>query len=168
VHYSRIVAIVGVIISAVGLFLTSASSTAGDLLKDLSAAAEGIPSGFDSVWTAIYDDKAWAGILLALALLAILAVSVMPPLKAAFGKTIAMAVVAFGVVVIVIGGIATLDAMDSASELQDGFAQLFAGGLIPEAFTVSIGIGWVLLIVGGGVAAVAGVLSLMADSGDAA
>jgi hypothetical protein len=70
-----------------------------------------------------------------------------------------------GVVVIVIGGIATLDAMDKASSLQDAFAAMFAGGLIPEAFTVSIGLGWVLLIVGGGVAAIGGVLSVMANPG---
>jgi hypothetical protein len=168
VHYGRIVAIVGVIVSAVGLFLKSASSGAEAIMDQLHAANEAIPAGFDTVWTAIYDDKSWAAILLAAVLVAIVIWSLLPPVKAVLSRIGGMGVTVLGVIVIVIGGIATLDALDQASDLQDAFAMMFAGGLIPEAYTVSIGLGWVLLIVGGGVAAVGGVLSIMANPGGGA
>lgn len=164
-HYGRIIAIVGVIVSAVGLFLKSASSGAEAMLEQLNAAEAAIPAGFDNVWTSIYDDKAWAAILLAIVLIGIVVLSLMPPVRMALARSGGLFLTILGVVVIVIGGIATLDAMDKASNLQDAFAAMFAGGLIPEAFTVSIGLGWVLLIVGGGVAAIGGVLSVMANPG---
>jgi hypothetical protein len=167
VLYGRIVAIVGVIVSAVGLFLKSASSGAEALMEQLNAANDAIPAGFDNVWTAIYDDKSWAAILLAAVLVVIVIWSFLPPIAAALSRIGGMGVTVLGVIVIVIGGIATLDAMNQASDLQDAFAMMFAGGLIPEAYSVSIGLGWVLLIVGGGVAAVGGVLSLMANQGGA-
>lgn len=167
VHYGRIIAIVGVVLAAVGLFLKSASSGAEALMGDLNAATDGaIPAGFDSVWTSIYDDKAWAAILLAVVLVGILVFSLMPPIKEPLARSGGLFLTILGVVVIVIGGIATLDALDSASELQDAFAGMATAGQIPEAFTVSIGMGWVLLIVGGGVSAVGGILNVMANQGD--
>lgn len=165
VHYGRIVAIVGVVVSVVGLFLKSASSGAEVVMEQLNAAQDAIPAGFDNVWTAIYDDKSWAAILLAVVLVGIVVLSLMPPVRAALARSSGLFLTILGVVVIVIGGIATLDAMDSASNLQDAFGVLFEGGLIPEAYTVSIGIGWVLLLVGGGIAAVGGILSVMANPG---
>ena len=41
-----------------------------------------------------------------------------------------------------------LDAGDEAEILQGGFAQAAAGGMIPEAYTVGTGIGFLILIVG--------------------
>lgn len=137
-------------------------------MEQLNAAESAIPASFDNVWTSIYDDKSWAAILLAVVLVLILVVSLLPPVRAALSRVNGLILTVLGVVALVIGGVATLDAMDSASDLQDAFAQMAAGGLIPEAFTVSIGMGWVLLIVGGGIAAVGGILNVMANQGDAA
>lgn len=137
------------------------------MMGDLNAATEGaIPAGFDNVWTSIYDDKSWAAILLAIVLVLIIVVSVLPPVKDALSRVNGLILTVLGVVALVIGGVATLDAMGSASDLQDAFAGMAAAGQIPEAFTVSIGMGWVLLIVGGGIAAVGGILNVMANQGE--
>ena len=66
-----LVALVGVVLAIVGLVMTSASSDApAEVLGQLNAATGGaIPAEFDSVWGAIYDEMAAAGIVLGLALL---------------------------------------------------------------------------------------------------
>lgn len=157
-HYGRIVALVGVVVTAVGLMLKSASSAAEAFMPDLNAATGGaIPAEFTSVWSGIYDDKAWGAILLAIALLAIVGLSFMPPMKEAWSRMQGITMLVFGVVVIAIGGVATNTALDDASALSAGLAQ----AQVPDA-TVSIGMGWTMLIVGGALAGVGGILAMIA------
>lgn len=173
-HYSRIVGLVGVVVAAIGLLMQSASSAAeeaipgGDgttFMEATSAATEGaVPSSFDNVWGAIYNEMAAAGVILALALLIIVALAFVPPMKEVPNRMYSLVLVIVGVIVIVIAGIATNTAMNDATDLQNAYAQLSAGGAIPAAFGVSISIGWVLLLVGGGVASIAGILGLMANT----
>lgn len=168
-HYGRIVAVLGVVVTAVGLFMKSASSAAEDLMPALNEATGGaIPAEFTNVWTGIYDDKSWAAIILAIALVAILGLAFVPPMKEAWSRMNGLIAVVLGVVVIVIGGVATKTALDDADSLAEGFAGLAAAGQIPEAFAVSLGVGWVLLIVGGALAAIGGVLALIARPNESA
>lgn len=172
-HYSRIVALVGVAIAAIGLFLQSASSGAeaevpggggATFMDATSAATQGaVPDSFDSVWVAIYDEVAAGGIILILALLVVVALAFVPPIKEALGRMYGFVLVIVGVIAIVIAGIATNTAMNDATDLQNAYAQMAAQGALPAAFGVSISIGWVLLLVGAGVAAIAGLLALMAN-----
>lgn len=168
-HYGRIVAVLGVVVTAVGLFLKSASSAAEDLMPALNEATGGaVPAEFTNVWTGIYDDKSWAAIVLAIALVAVLGLAFMPQLKDAWSRMNGLVAVVLGVVIIVIGGVATKSALDDADALAEAFGGLAAAGQIPEAYAVSLGIGWVLLIVGGALAAIGGVLSLMARPNESA
>ncbi|MDA2978837.1 MAG: hypothetical protein O3B42_03615 [Actinomycetota bacterium] len=153
---------------AVGLMLKSASSAAEAFMPDLNVATGGaIPAEFTNVWTGIYDDKAWGAILLAIVLLAIVGAVFMPKMNEAWSRMQGITVLVLGVLVIVIGGVATMTALDDASTLADGFAGLFAAGQIPEAWSVSIGVGWVMLIVGGAVAGIGGILTMMVRPADA-
>jgi hypothetical protein len=168
-HYGRIVAVLGVVVTAVGLFLQSASSAAEDLMPSLNEATGGaIPAEFTNVWTGIYDDKSWAAIILAIALLAVLGLVFVPQMKDAWSRMNGLVAVVLGVVIIVIGGVATKTALDDADALAEGFAGLAAAGQIPEAYSVSLGVGWVLLIVGGALAAIGGVLALIARPDESA
>jgi len=97
-----------------------------------------------------------------IALIAVLGVSLIPDIKEALSRMNGLVVSVLGVVMMIIGIIATMGALDDASDLQDAFAQMAAGGQIPEAFTVSISVGWYLLVVGGVLAAIGGVLALIA------
>jgi hypothetical protein len=157
------VALLGVVVAAVGLMLQSASSAAEALMPDLNAASGGaIPAEFTNVWTGIYDDKSWAAIILAIALVAVVGLALVPPMKEAWSRMNGLIGLVLGVVIIVIGGIATKTALDDASSLADAFAGMAAASQLPEAYTVSLGLGWVLLIIGGALAAVGGVLALIA------
>lgn len=162
VHYTRILAVLGGIVAAVALFLESATSTAGDILAQLAQANPAFPDGFDNIWTAIYDDKSWAAILLAIAIVAGVALAFSPPMRDAIAGTMGIGLLVSGVVASIIAVIAMMDAMDKASTLNDGFNAVFAGGLVPQLFEASIGVGWYLLVAGALVMALAGLLGVLA------
>ena len=173
-HYSRIVGLVGVVAAAIGLLMQSASSAAeeaipgGDgttFMQATSAATDGaVPSSFDNVWGAIYNEMAAAGVILALALLIIVALAFVPPMKEVPNQMYSLVLAIVGVIVIVIAGIATNTAMNDATDLQNAYAQMAGAGAVPAAFGVSISVGWVLLLVGGGVATAAGILGVMGNT----
>jgi hypothetical protein len=160
-QYGRITTIVGSVLAIIGLGLKSASSSAEEILPTLNAANPDFPDGFDRIFTAMWDDNAVGTAVFVIALVVALGVSFVPDIKDALSRMNALVVTVLGVVMVVIGVIATVGALDDASTLQDGLAQAFAGGLIPEAFTVSITIGWYLLPLGGALAAIGGVLALI-------
>jgi hypothetical protein len=109
------------------------------------------------------DNAAGTGIFL-IALVAVLGLSLIPEIKEALSRMNALIVTVLGVVMLVVGVIATKGALDDASALQDAFAAMAQGGQIPAAFTVSISFGWYLLPIGGALAAIGAVLQLMKRS----
>lgn len=126
------------------------------------ATAGQIPAKFSSVWSGIWDDKAWAAIVLVIALVAIIWVCFIAPTKDALSRVNGLALAVLGLIVLAIGIVAMMSAGDDAQSLADAFAAMHAQEALPEAFSVNLGIGWTLLVVGGAVAAIGGVLSLIA------
>ncbi len=164
-HYGRITTIVGAVLALVGLGLTSASSAAEDLMPALNEATAGaVPAGFDRIFTSMWDDNAAGTGIFLIALVAVLGLSLIPDVKEALSRMNALVVTVLGVVMLVVGVIATKGALDDASALQDAFAAMFEGGQIPAAFTVSISVGWYLLPIGGALAGIGAVLQLMKRS----
>lgn len=164
-HYGRIIAIVGVIVGVVGFMLKKASSAGEAVLGQLSEANPAFPSSLDeNTWSALYNDTAAAAIVFAIAMVGVLVAALMPPLDVPMKRMIALAVTVLGVVMLAIGVFATLGAMDDADALTAAFGEAAAAGAIPEAYTVSIGLGWYLLIAAGAIVAIGGVVSLMARS----
>lgn len=164
-HYGRITTVVGAVLALVGLGLTSASSAAEELMPALNEATAGaVPEGFDRIFTAMWDDNAAGTGIFLIALVAVLGLSLIPEIKEALSRMNALIVTVLGVVMLVVGVIATKGALDDASALQDAFAAMAQGGQIPEAFTVSISLGWYLLPIGGALAAIGAVLQLMKRS----
>ena len=162
-HFGRILVLIGVIGAVIGFVLTSASSAGEEALVLLNQADPASwPAGFTSTWTALYNDTAWAAIVYAIALVGALIVAFMPPLDQAMKRLYGLSAAVLGILMLVIGVVATLGANDDAEALQNGFAQAAAAGAIPDAFTVSIGFGWYLLILGGVLIAIGGVVSLIA------
>jgi hypothetical protein len=167
-HYGRIATIVGAVLAIIGLGLKSATSGAEDILSTLHAANSDFPDGFDRILTAMWNDNAAGTAIFLVALVAVLGVSFVPDIKDALSRMSSLVVTVLGFVMLVIGVIATQGALDDASDLQDALGQAFAGGLIPEAFSVSISVGWYLLPIGGAIAAVGGVLQLIARPDESA
>ncbi len=161
-HYGRILAVVGVVVGAIGLVLTSATSAGEAVLPALSQADPAFPSGFDTTWTALYNDTSWAAIVFALAALISLAIALIPPIGESMKRLYGLTAAVLGVLMLVIGIFATLGAGDRADTLQAGFAQAAQAGSIPEAYTVSIGFGWYLWSIAGALVAIGGIVSLIA------
>jgi hypothetical protein len=167
-HYGRILALVGVLIGAVGLFLKKASSEGEAALAQLSQAPDSPfpPDLNENTWSALKNDTAWAAIVFAILLVVALVVVFVPPMNQPMSKAVAGIATAAGVIMLLVGIFATLGAQDDASTLQDGFAQAAAAGALPKAFTVSIGLGWYMLAVAGLLVAIGGIASLMAKPAD--
>lgn len=166
-HYGRILAVLGVIVSVIGFVMKKASSAGEEFMPALNQATGGaVPSGLDeNTWSALYNDTAIAAIVFGLALLAVLAIAFMPPLKEAMNRTYALSATVIGVVMLVIGIFSLRGANSDASDLEGAFGLAAQGGQLPDAYTVSVGMGWYLLILGGALVAIGGVLSMMARSG---
>ena len=162
-HYGRILILIGAVGAVIGFLLTSASSAGEEALVLLNQADPASwPSGFSSTWTALYIDTAWAAIVYAIGLVGALIIAFMPPLDQAVKRLYGLAAAVLGIVMLVIGVVATLGAGDDAEALQNGFAQAAAAQAIPDAYTVSIGFGWYLLVLSALLIAIGGVVSLIA------
>lgn len=167
-HYGRILALVGVVVGAIGFVLTSATSAGDAVLPALSQADPAFPSGFDNTWTALYNDTAWAAIVFALAGLTSLAIAFIPPIDESMKRLYGLTATVLGILMLLIGIFATLGAGDRGDTLQAGFAQAAQAGLIPEAYTVSIGFGWYLWSIAGALVAIGGIVSLIARPDESA
>ena len=161
-HYSRILALGGVLIAVIGFLLQSASSAAEELMPTLNEATGGqVPDGFDNTWTALYNDTAWAAIVYALALALSVIVALIRPLPKPMARLYGLIAAVMGVLMLAIGVFAVMGALDDADTLMAAFDQLFQAGQIPEAFSVDIGFGWYLLPIGGVIVAIGGVVALI-------
>lgn len=168
-HYGRITTVVGSVLAIIGLGLTSASSDAEDLMPSLNEATAGaVPDGFDRILMAMWDKNSAGTAIFLLCLAVVLVVSLIPDIKEALSRMNGLIVAVLGVLMMIIGIIATMGALDDASDLQDAFAGMAAGGQLPEAFTVSISFGWYMLVIGGVIAAIGGVLALIARPDESA
>ena len=76
--------------------------------------------------------------------------------------------IVLGVALMVYAIVKLSEAQDDASALQDAFAQAAAGGAVPQAFTVSTGVGFTVVIIGTALVAIGGVLGLMGKSNQTA
>ena len=161
-HYGRILAVLGVVVSAIGFLLKKASSEGEAALAQLSQVNPAFPENLDeNTWSAFYNDTAWAAVVYLIAAVGVLAAALFPPLNEPMKRLIGLSVAVLGVLMLAIGVVATLGAADDADTLTAAFAQAAEAGAIPVPFTVSIGWGWYLLIVGGVLAAVGGTVSLI-------
>ncbi len=168
-HYGRITTVVGSVLAIIGFGLKSASSDAEGLMPALNAATAGaIPDGFDRVVTAMWNKGSAGTAIFLIALVAVLFVTLLPNMKEAMSRMNALVVTVLGVVLMVIGGIAASNAFSDASDLQDAFGAMAAGGQLPQAFAVTLSYGWYMLPLGGVIAAIGGVLQLIVRADESA
>ena len=161
-HYGRIIAILGVVTAVIGFLLKKASSAGEAAMAALNQANPAIPPDLDeNTWSALYNDTAWAAIVYAIAGVAALIIALVPPIKPPMPRLYGLSAAVLGVLMLVIGIFAAMGARDDADTLEAGFAQAAAAGAIPEAYTVTLGWGWFLLILAGGLVAIGGVVSLI-------
>ncbi|HSR45228.1 MAG TPA: hypothetical protein VLT15_08370 [Acidimicrobiia bacterium] len=144
-HTGRLFALTGVIIGIVGLFLKALRTDGEGLLPDLNAADPGFPESIPTIWGGL---DTWAQIALVVIIVAVVGLALYGARASAMDRNSSMTVAVLGTALLVYAVVKMLDAGDEAETLQGGFAQAAAGGMIPEAYTVGTGIGFLILIVG--------------------
>jgi hypothetical protein len=164
----RIITIVGSVIAIVAMFIKKASSEGEVALAQLSQANPAFPTDLDeNTITALYNDTNWAAIVFGAAAIVAFVVAVLPPLKDAMKRSLAITATAMGVIMLLVGIFATLGAMGDANDLQDAFNQAMTAGAIPIAFTVSIGYGWFAFVFAGALVTIGGIIPLTSKSNTA-
>lgn len=159
-HVHRMMALVGALIGIVGLFFSGLTTDGEAALPALSQASDAFPDGIPTIWGGL---ASWAQIVLVILILAVVALAVRPVRSATYDKMGAGVTAGIGVALFVYAIVKYLDASDSADTLAGGFAQAAAGG-IPgiEAWSVSAGSGFFVLIAGTLLVIAGGAMSLMA------
>lgn len=162
-HRSRLLAIVGVVVGIVGLFLTSLNTDGEDLLPALNQANPDFPDGIPTIWGGL---DAWAQVALVVLILVVLALALRPVIQEVMHRTSGVIVIVIGLALFAYAIVKWLDASDKADSLQEAFAAAAGAGAIPAAFEVSTApLGYLLLLGGTAVVALAGVLAVRsADS----
>lgn len=144
-HTGRLFALTGVVIGIIGLFLKALTTDGEGLLPNLNAADPGFPDSIPTIWGGL---DTWAQIVLVIIIIAVVGLALYGARAAAMDRNSSMTVAVLGAALLVYAVVKMLEAGDEAETLQNGFAQAAGGGLIPEAYTVGTGIGFLILIVG--------------------
>lgn len=161
-HLHRLIAIVGAVIGVMGLYFSGLTTDGEAALPALSQASDAFPDGIPTIWGGL---ASWAQIVLVILIVAVVVLAVRPPRSATYDKMGAGVTAAIGAALFAYAIVKYLDASDSATTLEGGFAQAAAGG-IPgiEAWTVAPGSGFFILMLGTILVLAAGGMSLMAKS----
>lgn len=144
-HTGRLFALTGVIIGIVGLFLKALTTDGEGLLENLNAADPGFPASIPTIWGGL---DTWAQVVLVILIIVVIALAFYGARASAMDRNSSMVTAVIGAALLTYAVVKMLEAGDEAETLQGGFAQAAAGGMIPEAYTVGTGIGFLILIVG--------------------
>lgn len=157
-HLHRLVALVGVLIGIVGLFLKSLVTEGEELLPTLSAQSDAFPDGIPTIWGGL---DVWAQWLVVVLIVIVVVLALRPPRGEPYDTTAAGITAVAGVAMLAYAIVKYVDATDKADNLAAGFQQAAGGGAIPQAFTVEPGIGFFILILGTALVGMGGIFSLV-------
>ncbi len=160
-HTGRLFALAGVVIGIIGLFLKSLSSAGESLLPALAQANPAFPDGIPTIWGGL---DTWAQWVLVVLIVVVVVLALLGVRSAAMDRNSSAVTAVIGVALLAYVIVKYLDALDSADSIQAGMAQAAAGGLIPEAYTVSVGIGFLILAVGTVLVIAGGLSGLRSES----
>ena len=144
-HLNRLMALAGVIIGIIGLFMKSLTTEGEELLPTLNAADPNFPDGIPTIWGGLDTWAQWALVVL---IIVVVVLCLRPVISQPMDRNSSMIVAVIGVALLVYAIVKFIDAGDKADNLAAAFGQAAQAGAIPVAFEVSRGIGFVVLIVG--------------------
>jgi len=144
-NVNRLIAVAGVIIGIIGLFMKSLTTAGEQFLAPLNQANPDVPGGIPTIWGGL---DTWAQVVVVIFIGTVLFLALRPPVSAAMDRNSSMVVAGIGVLLLVYSLIKFFDAGSKASDLAGLFGQLAGSGAVPEAFSVARGLGFVVLIIG--------------------
>lgn len=160
-HRYRLMALAGVIIGIIGLFMKSLTSDGEELLPTLNAANPDFPDGIPTIWGGL---DTWAQVVLVILIIVVVVICVRPDTAQALDRNSSMIVAVIGVALLAYAVVKFVDAGDKADNLAAAFGQAAEGGAIPAAFEVSRGVGFFVLIIGTVLVTFAGAMGIMGDN----
>ena len=159
-HTGRLFALAGVVIGIIGLFMKALTTDGEGLLGALSAANPAFPESIPTIWGGL---DTWAQIVLVILIIVVVALAVMGVRAMAMERSPSMITAVIGVALLAYAVVKWFEARDEAETLQAGFAQAAEGGVIPAAYTVGTGMGFLVLIVGTVLVVWGGLVGLRSD-----
>ena len=141
VHLNRLMALAGVVIGIIGLFM-KALTTSAEGPAEVVGAVDGFANSVPTLWGGL---DAWAQVLLVILIIVVIFLSLRPAINKALNRTDSMIVSGVGVVLLVYAIIKWLDAGDKADLAG---LRLVENGRPAELFDIGPGIGFIVLVVG--------------------
>ncbi|MGB9359370.1 MAG: hypothetical protein WCC01_12515 [Acidimicrobiia bacterium] len=160
-HWTRIWTLFGVVLGVAALFTKGATTDAEELLPALSEASADFPDGISTIWGGL---DTWVQVVVVIAIIAVVAFAFMPPFTSVEAMPFALGTTIIGAALLVYAIVKFLEASDDAETLQNGLARAAEGGMIPAAFTVSVGAGFYVLMAGTAMVAIGGLVMLITKS----
>ena len=158
-HRNRLMALAGVIIGIIGLFMKSLStSTADGVPAEVAGGVSGFADIVPTIWGGL---DTWAQWVLVVLIIVVVVLAVRPDMAAPLGRNDSMIVGGIGVVLLVYAIIKWMDAGDKADLATAG---LVDGGIPAELFSISQGIGFIVLVVGTVLVTFAGAMGFVGKS----
>ncbi len=144
-HTGRLFALTGVIIGIIGLFMKALRTGGEGILGALHAANPDIPAAIPTIWGGM---DTWAQVVLAILIIEVVGLAFRGARASMMDRKSSIITAFTGLAMLAYVLIKLFDARDQASGLQAAFAQAAGAGAIPQAYTVSAGIGFFVLGVG--------------------
>ena len=143
VHLSRLMALAGVVIGIIGLFMKALTTSVADgAPAEVVGGVDNAAASFPTIWGGL---DTWAQWVLVIFIIVVVVLAVRPVVSAALNRLDSMIVGGIGLVLLVYAIIRWIDAGDKA----DGATALLVSNGIPESlFSVGPGLGFVVLVVG--------------------
>ncbi len=157
-HLNRLIALAGVIVGVIGLFIKSLSTDGEELLPNLNAANPDFPDGIPTIWGGL---DLWAQWVLVILIIVVVGLAFRPVISQGFDRNTSMIVAVIGVATLAYAIFKWIDAGDKADDLQAAFAQAAGAGAIPAAFEVARSVGFLVLIIGTVLITFAGAMGFM-------
>ncbi len=162
-HLSRFIILFGVVASTAALSSMLLATDGTVALAELSRTAD-VPAAIPTIWGGMD-----VGIQIVIGIIGVIlvVVALRPSLDTPLSRTAASFVSLAGVA---LSGFALFKFVETASRatsLETSFATAFDAGLVPTAYTVSTGVGLVILVVGMLLITIGGLLSLRTPPGSA-
>lgn len=144
-QFGRLMALSGVVIGIIGLFMKALRTDGEAVLPALSADSDAFPAEIPTIWGGL---DTWAQIVLVVLIIGVIALAFMGVRSQAMDRNSSLITAVIGAALLVYAVIKMLDAGDEAESLAAGFGQAAAAGAIPEAYAVGTGFGFLILIIG--------------------
>lgn len=158
-HFRRLMALAGVIIGIIGLFMKSLTTSVADgVPAEVSGGVDGFADIVPTIWGGL---DTWAQWVLVIFIVVVVVLAVRPDMARALSRYDSMIVGGIGIVLLVYAIIKWMDAGDKAEEATAG---LVGGGIPAELFSIDRGVGFLILIVGTVLVTFAGAMGFVGKS----